>query len=501
MTLSLEIAKWLTVWAQSEAGRELLAGLPVDRAGLAAAVPRLRKRGLTPEQTSATVELAELRQRAKVKFADAERLFLTRRGYEQASGQTLAAWKADCLRRQWPSESLLLVDLCCGVGGDLREFARVFPSLGVELDPAVAHFAAENLRSLEGSSGQGPQPRAVVCAAVETLLTGKAMSEGEDRGPRSASIVGPGHVTTAGSMGHWPPAARDWVGQHGLGLRRLVWHLDPDRRDASGRHTRWEDLCPGPEVVSNLCDQWGPGVVKLAPATEIPEAWGRRGHWQWMGWARECKQLLGWFGLEPQFPAGQRSVVVWDRESEGWRVWPADFSKVTAGVKAGVAREPAAYLFEPQAAVYAAGLTEALALELGWRRLAGGDYFTADAVSPIQGELFAAFQVLEVLPLRLPTIRAWLDQRSAVVTEVKSRLVAEKDASGLRGWVGRSCGEGDGLSVSLLLYAGGSSPAGGRSGGNSRGAGAALRVAVCRRVPDLRAADPELPDLDLPETT
>lgn len=495
MTLSLEIAKWLTAWAQSEAGRELLAGLPSDRAGLAAAVPRLRKRGLTPEQTSAAVELAELRQRAKVKFADVERLFLTRRGYEQASGQTLAAWKAECLRRQWPSESLLLVDLCCGVGGDLREFARAFPSLGVELDPAVAHFAEENLRSLAWSSGQDPQSRAVVCAAVETLLQEQAISRVEDRGPRLPSLVGPRPVTVAGAMGHWPESLRVWVERNGLEQRRLVWHLDPDRRDASGRHTRWEDLSPGPDVVSNLCEQWGPGVVKLAPATEIPEVWRRRGHWQWMGWARECKQLLGWFGLEPQFPVGHRSVVVWDRESAGWRVWPAGCATVADGVKAPGAWEPAAYLFEPQAAVYAAGLTEALAVELGWRRLVGGDYFTADAVSPLQGELFAAFEVLEVMPLRLPAVRAWLDQRSAVVTEVKSRLVAEKDASGLRGWVGRSCGQGDGLSVSLLLYTSGSSPAGGRSG-SSRGSGAALRVAVCRRVPDLG-----MPDLKLPEAS
>lgn len=213
-------------------------------------------------------------------------------------------------------------------------------------------------------------------------------------------------------------------------------------------------------------------MVKLAPATEIPESWRRRGHWQWMGWARECKQLLGWFGLEPRFPVGRRSVVVWDRERAGWREWPGDGGSVgcleedAENAKVGSVREPAAYLFEPQAAVYAAGLTDALAAVSGWRRLLGGDYFTSDALTPGLGELFAAFQVLEVVPLRLPTVRAWLEQRSAVVTEVKSRLVAEKDASGLKAWVGRSSGAGDGPAVSLLLY----------------GSMAALRVAICRRV-------------------
>lgn len=458
MTLSREIAEWLTAWSQTADAQALMAGLPTDRAGLAAAVPRLRKGGLTAEQTSAVVELVELRQRAKSKFPAAEQLFFTRRGYEQSSGQALAAWKVACLQRQWPEDRPLVVDLCCGVGGDLREFARDFPSLGVERDPAVAHFAEANLLWQRGLENGEPPPARVFCGPLETLLNSAAVVA---NGPSSAS------ATNAGQMGHWPEELRGWIEHSGLTQRRLVWHLDPDRRDATGRHTRWEELSPGPEVVGDLLRQWGPGVVKLAPATEISPEWQARGHWQWLGWARECKQLLGWFDCESQFPAGQRSVVVWDRDRDGWQVWPSDSQAGADGDRRIATAEPQALLFEPHGAFYAARLAEALAAEQGWRRLTGGDYFTGETAGPSLGELCAAFEVLEVLPLRLPTVRAWLEQRAAVVTELKSRKVPERQAAGLREWVGRGWGTADGPHVSLLLFS---------------VAGGALRVAVCRRL-------------------
>lgn len=552
MTLSLAIAEWLTAWSQTSAGQALMAGLPAERAGLAAAVPRLRKSGLTAEQTSAVVELVELRQRAKSKFPDAEQLFFTRRGYEQSSGQALAAWKTECLRRQWPAESPLVVDLCCGVGGDLRELAREFPCLGVERDPAVAHFAEANLRSLPYSEDRGSSAARVFCGPVERLLdqepvdiekTGPALSSTDADGTvptRAAASVTPEAVTsaaactasaasesvtsasatsvsatsasaasesalgmragatsapsvTAGEMEHWPAELRVWIEQQGLSDRRVVWHLDPDRRDATGRHTRWEDMSPGPNVVEALLAGWGAGVVKLAPATEISADWQARGHWQWLGWARECKQLLGWFGCEPQFPAGKRSAVVWDRDRAGWQVWSSEVSRGGATERVAATAEPQAILFEPHAAVYAARLAEGLAAEHGWRRLTGGDYFTCETTAASLGELCAAFQVLEVVPLRLPTVRAWLEQHSAVITEVKSRAVSEPLAAGLKEWVGRGWSAGDGPRVSLLLFtaAGGRGgiSAGGVAGPSSdrpakvaAGSGAALRVAICRRV-------------------
>jgi hypothetical protein len=479
---------------------------------------------LSPEQTAAVVELAELRHRAKIKFSDADRLFLTRRGYEQASGEALAAWKMDCLRQRWPQERPLVVDLCCGVGGDLRVFGREYPCVGVERDPAVAHFAEENLQQLSPSDGLDLPPRAVICAAVETLLQPRdATGEGRPalldsdkpaetcaaaiRAPHDESrpLVSP--EVTAGSMLHWPERLRDWVQRKGLGGRRVVWHMDPDRRDAAGRHTRWEDLSPGPELVEDLLDQWGPGVVKLAPATEIPAAWREMGHWPWLGWARECKQLLGWFGWEPSFPPGQRSVVVWDRERAAWRVWQGTCPSGGERARVGIAAEPQRYLFEPHAAVYAARLADALAEEQGWLRLIGSDYWTADTLAPSGGELFAAFEVLEVMPLRLPTLRAWLEERSAMVTEVKTRAVSEQDANRLKPWVGRRLGGDGGPLVSLMLYVAGSGLMGRKDAGQREGdwvvasertravrvggRGAALRVAVCRRVTEAGGGESE----------
>ncbi|MFO0262240.1 MAG: SAM-dependent methyltransferase, partial [Planctomycetota bacterium] len=82
-------------------------------------VQRLRK-SLPPAQSALTMELAQLRLRAVEKFPLAEKMFLTTRGYEQATSGLLAEYKAQLLPR-----GQRLLDLCCGIGGDLAGFSRL----------------------------------------------------------------------------------------------------------------------------------------------------------------------------------------------------------------------------------------------------------------------------------------------------------------------------------------------------------------------------------------
>lgn len=89
---------------------------------------------------AAAGEQAELRQRARRKTADADRLLLTRAGLEQASSQAVAAHRAT----RFAGVDGRVLDLCCGVGFDLRALAAVAPAVGIDRDETHAICAAHN---------------------------------------------------------------------------------------------------------------------------------------------------------------------------------------------------------------------------------------------------------------------------------------------------------------------------------------------------------------------
>lgn len=99
---------------------------------------RLR-RAYPAEIAAAAVELAQLRLRARAKFARAGEMYFTREGLEQASSEAVAAHRA---RRYAPYRSV--ADLCCGIGGDLAQLARGRAALGVDRDPLHARIAGLN---------------------------------------------------------------------------------------------------------------------------------------------------------------------------------------------------------------------------------------------------------------------------------------------------------------------------------------------------------------------
>ncbi|MDQ4119314.1 MAG: class I SAM-dependent methyltransferase [Actinomycetota bacterium] len=82
---------------------------------------------------------AELRDRAAAKFARAADMFFTRDGLEQASSEAIARHRA----RRFPAGTPL-VDLCCGIGGDLVALGADHPVLGVDRDPVHLWMAEHN---------------------------------------------------------------------------------------------------------------------------------------------------------------------------------------------------------------------------------------------------------------------------------------------------------------------------------------------------------------------
>jgi hypothetical protein len=97
------------------------------------------RRSWPVELVAAASEQAELRRRARAKTGDPERLLLTRAGLEQASSEVIAQHRG--VRFAGLTD---VVDLCCGIGFDLRALARSCEVIGVDLDEAHAVCARHN---------------------------------------------------------------------------------------------------------------------------------------------------------------------------------------------------------------------------------------------------------------------------------------------------------------------------------------------------------------------
>jgi hypothetical protein len=111
-------------------------------------VENLRRRYDATLVTTAVTQAA-LRHRAVAKFgADAERMYFTPDGLEQATRTTVGVHRAVRLAATLPGASV--VDLGCGIGGDLICAARAgLRVTGVERDPETAATARANLAALD----------------------------------------------------------------------------------------------------------------------------------------------------------------------------------------------------------------------------------------------------------------------------------------------------------------------------------------------------------------
>jgi len=96
------------------------------------------RKGYPAELARGAIETVLLRQRARTKFARAEEMFFERLALEQASGETIAAYRA---RRFFGR----VADLCCGLGGDTLALAARGDVLAIDLDPLRLALAQHNV--------------------------------------------------------------------------------------------------------------------------------------------------------------------------------------------------------------------------------------------------------------------------------------------------------------------------------------------------------------------
>ena len=98
------------------------------------------------DKVAAVLGQVELRTHAVAKLGeDAARMYFTRDGLEQATRTAVARHRAARLALGGPS----VVDLTCGIGGDLVAFARAgLTAAGIDLDPLRVEIAGANLAAL-----------------------------------------------------------------------------------------------------------------------------------------------------------------------------------------------------------------------------------------------------------------------------------------------------------------------------------------------------------------
>lgn len=363
-----------------------LTGDPAATAALAAMAddsrPELQQLGelrksLSAERARLVVEQADLRRRAIAKFGQAaSRMFFTKTQLEQATDGEIAAYKAARFRRAGGNRPIH--DYCCGIGGDLLALATGGMAIGWELSPIARLLAEKNLDA---------------AAALNNFDRANASV-------READVTG------------LLPAAND------------MWHVDPDRRTDGRRSTTLEHHSPGPGVIDGWRAASADGAVKLAPASEPPEAWQREGELEWISSQRECRQQVVWFGGLAK-AAGQRraTVLTSDRGEDGTQGQTVGASFVgDVDIACAAIDEPARFVYDPDPSIMAAHLLGAIADGYDLRSVgASGAYLTGDQA--LDEPLLACFEVLESMPLRTAAVAQWLAARNVGRVEIKKRGV------------------------------------------------------------------------------
>lgn len=349
-------------WLLTDAGRDLLEvamGAYVDAAGdPVRAATAVRKAESDPDRAAAALTQAELRTRAVAKFGDlAPLMFFLPDALEQATRLRVAEHRAARLAAAQPTS---VIDLGCGIGGDLIAFARAGLTVaGVDLDPVRVAAARANLAALG-------LPGAVEVADV--------------------SAIDPSGFGAA--------------------------FADPARRGARGRVFDIDGWTPPWPFVLDLLA--GRGVVKVAPG--IPHDVIPPGvEAEWVSDGGDVKEAVLW---APVFATTDRRATV---IGDGGLATITDEDDPYIGQPRPV-RELGAFLYEPDGAVIRAGLVTAVAAGVDGGLLDEHiAYVTADA--SFRTPFARSYRVLEEVPYREKPLKAALRQRSIGSLTIKKRGV------------------------------------------------------------------------------
>ncbi|WP_152049417.1 class I SAM-dependent methyltransferase [Tautonia marina] len=341
----------------SDDGRTLLAEVEATPRPGPSALARWRKT-VPAEIVSAALRLAEARRKGRAKFDRADRMWLDPVGVEQATAEPVARHKAERFRG-----TPLVVDLCCGIGGDAIALASVTDRvIGVDRDEGMARRAAWNATVYEVDD----RLSTVVADAMQFPI---------------------------------PDGAR--------------LHVDPDRRVEGSRRAAQmlSDYHPGPHALLDLTERARGGAIKLGPASDFDaHFYGDRYEVELISLGGEAREATAWFGdlvtcrrRATRLPEG----CTWtDRDGP-----PGGFAP---------ARSLDAWAFDPDPALLRSGLVESFAEAHNLGRINDAtDFLTGP--DRVDSPFLAAFEVLDEFPIDVKVLRRALLERNVGTLEIKVR--------------------------------------------------------------------------------
>ena len=328
---------------------------------------RLRRAGHPDHLVAAALTQARLRARARPRLGDlADRLYLTPDGLEQLTRPEVAARHAARFAAEVDGPVL---DLCCGVGGDLTALAAAGLAVtGVDRDPLAVAVARANLAAL------GLDERAEV---------------------RLGDVPGDLDAT--------PDLDVDLAEAAGV-------FVDPARRSGRGRALDPRTWSPPWDAVL--------GLAARVPATGAKTAPGLAHHLlpagaeaEWVSVGGGVVECALWWGPLGSGVARRATLL------------PAS-ATVTGD---GTARAPVGpvgrYLHEPDGAVIRAGLVAEVADPLG-ATLLDPTIAYLSTPGPVVSPFLTTYEVVDVLPFHLKRLRALLRDRGVGRLTVKKRGTA-----------------------------------------------------------------------------
>lgn len=321
------------------------------------------RREFTAVQAGALLSMARLRQRAVTKFPQASQLFFTAEALEQATAWTIAHRRAAWIDAHAPPGPIL--DLGCGIGGDLLALAQRRAVIAFETDPIRIRLAEANVAAV----GLRQQVHFVQADWTQALANGTL-----------------------------PTAAAAFA--------------DPARRVNGRRVFSVEAMQPPLSQLLRLQQQIPQLGVKTMPGIqddEIPDGCGV----EFISHAGVCKEAILWFG-----PLAQH--LRWASVSIGneWLVLPGDGLQVPPVGSIAIGD----YLHEPDPAIIRAGAFTELCRQLQAHLF---DPQIAYMVSPVQAThpLVQTFVIHEVHPFNLKLLNQRLQARGYHIVELKKRGV------------------------------------------------------------------------------
>ncbi len=272
--------------------------------------------------------------------------------------------------------------------------------------PAVAAWRAARLwasgvrRVADLGCGLGLDALAMVAAGIEVRAVEKDPVTAFLAGANLGSDVRVGAAEDAGDLVEWADAV----------------FCDPARRTARGRSWDVADLSPGWDFVLALLDGSRTACVKLGPGVQhrvLPD----QAEVTWVSHDGDAVEATVWAG--PRSVPGRRAAVL----------LPSG-----ANLEAGPIPSAAPvgrWLIEPDPAVIRSGAIGTLAANLGLHPVADGvAYLTGDAdLGPTP--YGTRFEVVEVLPYDVRTLKGWVRDNDIGTLEIKKRGV-EFDPAALR---------------------------------------------------------------------